>query len=148
MNLNEFHEQLAAAPLSFRSKLRDYLRHPTERNACYITGYVVALKDMCLFKTEDATSYWLTLIGRAERNFAMSGSLLAAMDNLSEASTTLEEADDHALLTMEEREPRDETLLRQALAALEQIATDLPWELTGLQADTIAALRERLGGKT
>lgn len=40
---------------------------------------------------------------------------------------------------------RDEALLRQALAALEQIARDLPWELTGLQADTIAALRERLG---
>lgn len=39
----------------------------------------------------------------------------------------------------------DETLLRQALKSLEQIATDLPWELTGLQADTIAALRERLG---
>ena len=43
---------------------------------------------------------------------------------------------------------RDEALLRQALEALEQIARDLPWELTGLQADTIAALRERLGGKT
>ena len=40
---------------------------------------------------------------------------------------------------------QDEALLRQALEALEQIATDLPWELTGLQADTIAALRERLG---
>ena len=39
---------------------------------------------------------------------------------------------------------QDEALLRQALEALEQIATDLPWELTGLQADTIAALRERL----
>ena len=34
---------------------------------------------------------------------------------------------------------------RHALEALEQIARDLPWELTGLQADTIAALRERLG---
>ena len=43
---------------------------------------------------------------------------------------------------------RDEALLRQALEALEQIATDLPWELTALQADTITALRERLGGKT
>lgn len=41
--------------------------------------------------------------------------------------------------------PTDENLLRQALEALEQIATDLPWELTGLQADTITALRERLG---
>ena len=39
---------------------------------------------------------------------------------------------------------QDEALLRQALDALEQIARDLPWELTGLQADTIAALRERL----
>jgi hypothetical protein len=39
---------------------------------------------------------------------------------------------------------QDEALLRQALEALEQIARDLPWELTGLQADTITALRERL----
>ena len=38
----------------------------------------------------------------------------------------------------------DEALLRQALEALEQIASDLPWELTALQVDTIAALRERL----
>lgn len=38
----------------------------------------------------------------------------------------------------------DEALLRQALEALEQIARGL-WELTGLQADAIAALRERLG---
>jgi len=42
---------------------------------------------------------------------------------------------------------RLEELLRQALEALEQIATDLPWELTGLQADTITALRERLDEK-
>lgn len=39
----------------------------------------------------------------------------------------------------------DEALLRQALEALEQIATELPRELTGPQADTIDALRERLG---
>ena len=38
----------------------------------------------------------------------------------------------------------NKALLRQALEALEQIASDLPWELTALQADTIAALRERL----
>lgn len=30
--------------------------------------------------------------------------------------------------------------MRRALEALEQIATDLPWELTVLQADAIAAL--------
>jgi hypothetical protein len=42
---------------------------------------------------------------------------------------------------------RDEALLRQALEALEQIARDLPWELTGLQADTITILRDRLWKK-
>ena len=46
---------------------------------------------------------------------------------------------------LHQQEQADEALLRQALEALEQIATDLPWELTGLQADAIAALRERLG---
>ena len=49
------------------------------------------------------------------------------------------------LRELEGRAQCDEALLRQALTALEQIATDLPWELTGLQADAIAALRERLG---
>ena len=50
----------------------------------------------------------------------------------------------HAMHALEEYVQRDEALLRQALEALNQIATDLPWELTGLQADTIADLRERL----
>ena len=81
MNLNEFHEQLAAAPAFFRRNLRDYLRHPTERNACYITGYVVALKDMCLFKTEDAASYWLALISRTWGEGALGCDLIAEMDN-------------------------------------------------------------------
>ena len=35
---------------------------------------------------------------------------------------------------------------RQALEALNQIAADFPWDLTGLQADTIAALKQRLRG--
>lgn len=50
-----------------------------------------------------------------------------------------------ALVSLEERARHDEDMLKQALQALEQIATDFPWDLTGLQADTIAALRERLG---
>ena len=81
MDTEEFHEQLASAPLSFRHKLRNYLRHPTERNGCFITGYVVALEDMRLFKDGDAASYWLALIDRTEGNFTMSSSLLAEMDN-------------------------------------------------------------------
>lgn len=81
MNVNEFHKQLADAPLSFRCRLRDYLRYPTERNACYITGYISALKDAHLFKTEDAASYWLALIGRTEGEYALCRSLIAKMDN-------------------------------------------------------------------
>ena len=46
---------------------------------------------------------------------------------------------------LREQRQRDEALLRQALTALEQIATDLPRELTGPQADAIAAMREGLG---
>ena len=80
MNFEEFHKQLAAAPLSFRRKLRDYLRHPTERNACYTTGYVAALEDARLFKTGDAASYWLALIGRTEGNGALGCDLIAEMD--------------------------------------------------------------------
>jgi len=81
MNFEEFHKQLADAPLSFRRRLRDYLRHPTERNACHITGYVAALEDARLFKTDDAARYWLALIGRTEGNGALGCDLLAEMDN-------------------------------------------------------------------
>ena len=80
MNVEEFHKQLADAPISFRRKLRDYLRHPTERNACYTTGYVAALEDAHLFKTDDAAHYWLALIGRTEGNGALGCDLIAEMD--------------------------------------------------------------------
>lgn len=81
MNLTEFHKQLADAPPRFRRKLRDYLRYPTERNACHITGYVAALEDARLFKTDDATRYWLALISRTEGNGALGCELIAEMDN-------------------------------------------------------------------
>ncbi len=81
MNANEFHKQLADAPLSFRRRLQDYLRYPTERNACYFTGYIAALEDAHLFKTEDAASYWLAVIGRTECTLDLREKLLAEMDN-------------------------------------------------------------------
>ena len=114
MNLEEFHKQLTDAPLSFHRKLREYLRHPTERNACYIAGYVVALKDMCLFKTEDATSYWLVLISRVEGNGALGCDLIAEMDNSPAGGT---QADEIEALRAEVE--RDKVLLRQALEAPE-----------------------------
>ena len=80
MNLNEFHEQLAAAPAFFRRNLRNYLRHPTERNACYITGYVAALEDARLLKPATA-DYWLAVIDRAKGNYALSNKLIVEMDS-------------------------------------------------------------------
>lgn len=79
MNLNAFRRQLAAAPMSFRRKLREYLRTPTERNACYIIGYIAALDDAHLFN-EDAASYWLAVIGRTECTPDLSKKLLAELE--------------------------------------------------------------------
>ena len=80
MNFAEFHKQLAAAPLRFRRKLREYLRTPTERNACYIAGYIAALEDAHLFKTEGAARYWLAVIGRTECTPDLSKKLLAELE--------------------------------------------------------------------
>lgn len=93
MNFEEFHKHLAAAPLCFRDKLRCYLRNPTERSACYIAGYVAALGDAQLFKTEDAARYWPILISRTEGNGALGCDLIAEMDNLPEASAMHEQAE-------------------------------------------------------
>lgn len=159
MNLTEFHQKLSDAPLCFRRELRNYLRHPTDRNACYITGYVAALEESRLFKTDDAAGYWVAVIGRAEENAAMCRELLAELANppVEDVKNGKEpgiedlEHENRLLRARNDRLERsalqDEALLRQALEALEQIARDLPRGLTGLQADTIAALRERLGGE-
>lgn len=80
-----------------------------------------------------------------ESNRLLATQAVDALKKEREAHAETNRAMTGALLMMEEREQRDEALLRQVLEALEQIARDLPWELTGLQADTITALRERLG---
>lgn len=114
MNVNEFHKQLADAPLSFRRRLRDYLRHPTERNVCYITGYIAALEDARLFKTDDAARYWLALIGRTEGNGALGCEPIAEMNNppAGDAQTAEIEVPRAGV-------ERDKALLRQVLDALE-----------------------------
>ena len=81
MDLNEFHKQLADAPLSFRVELRNYFLHPTERKACFVEGYISALEAVHLFKTADAVSYWLAVIDRAKGDYALSRKLIVEMDN-------------------------------------------------------------------
>jgi hypothetical protein len=80
LDLDEFRERFVDAPETFRRKLRDYLLHPSERNACFVAGYVAALEDAHLFKTADA-SYWLTLIDRAENDDDLGYELIVEMDN-------------------------------------------------------------------
>jgi hypothetical protein len=81
VNFEEFHKQLAATPVSFRHRLQEYLWNPTERNACYINGYISALEDARLFKTADTASYWLAVVGKTERMPDLSEKLLAEMGN-------------------------------------------------------------------
>lgn len=130
MNFEEFHKQLADAPISFRRALRDYLRHPTERNACYIAGYVAALEDARLFKTDDAACYWLALIGCTEGNGALGRDLIAEMDNPPEASATLEQAESHAHICAKlAEEHKDDVLVCVALTDAAATIRDLLREL-------------------
>jgi hypothetical protein len=168
VNFDEFHKQLAATPLSFRRKLRDYLRHPTERMACYITGYVAALEDARLFKTGDAASYWFILIGRVEGNGALGCDLIAEMDAFGDdvQAAELEALRESLAALKAENEmlrkvqgafnvwqaraaltAQDEALLRQALEALEVSTRFVYADMRPQCEDAIAALRERLSEK-
>lgn len=149
MNFEEFHKQLADAPVSFRRKLRDYLRNPTERNVCYIAGCIGALEDARLFKTDAAASYWLAFVFSAEGNDTLGRELIAEMDKppaeySKEPSIEELEHENRLLRARNDRLERaalqDEALLREALEALERGAWDT---LRGRNA--AAAIRARLG---
>ena len=43
--------------------LRDYARHPSERNGCYMTGYITALNESGQLENETST-YLMALCGR------------------------------------------------------------------------------------
>ena len=162
MNFDEFHKQLADAPISFRRKLRDYLRHPTERMACYITGYVAALEDARLFKTDNAASYWFILIGRVEGNGALGCDLIAEMDSLPADDVQAAEIEalreSLAALKAENEKLREalraevlEALGRARQTAMEQtLKARIPecGEFAGIAQDlgfVVVALRQRLG---
>lgn len=131
MDFEEFHKQLADAPLNFQHKLRDYLRHPTKRNTCYIAGYIAALEDTRLFKTEDAPSYWLALINRVEGNGALGCDLIAEIDNPPAGGAQLQ-AEIEALRAEVDR---DKALLRQTLEALKAENEKLSETLKGADHD-------------
>jgi hypothetical protein len=80
MDFEGFRSQIADAPQCFLRKLREYLQSPTERNACFVAGYVAALKDAHLFEA-DVASYWQAVIDLTEDNDELNRDLLVEMDN-------------------------------------------------------------------
>lgn len=61
MNVELFLANWAQIDRLTQVALKNFVRSPTERNACYITGYIGALADRDLL--HDA-SYWLAITGR------------------------------------------------------------------------------------
>jgi hypothetical protein len=65
MDITLLKAHVARAPHILRMAAKAYCAHPTERNACYLTGYIGALRDTRTMTNEDY-SYWLAFIGHYE----------------------------------------------------------------------------------
>lgn len=61
MNDALFIENWAKLDRFTQKALRDFARKPTERNSCYVTGYIGALGDRGLLPD---VNYWLALVGQ------------------------------------------------------------------------------------
>lgn len=61
------------------SRLRDYAKFPTERNECYLTGYITALEESGQMKFE-AYSYLLALCGRLRADEEVRNTLKEALE--------------------------------------------------------------------
>ena len=66
MNIDLVRAAVQAAPIGVRSLLRDFVRTRTERNSCYATGYLTALKHHGLLPT-DNYHILLSLVGEIEQ---------------------------------------------------------------------------------
>ncbi len=67
-------------PLSPRmiKRLKDYTKFPTERNECYMIGYITALEESGQMKYEDY-SYLLALCGRLRTDEVVRNTLKEAL---------------------------------------------------------------------
>lgn len=59
-------------------RLKDYTRFPTERNECYMIGYIIALEESWQMKYEDC-SYLLALCGRLRADEEVRSTLKEAL---------------------------------------------------------------------
>lgn len=60
------------APWHLRSLMRNFLKHPTERNACYALGYTEAV-ERCRALSHDDAGYWRAFIAHYEANKERTG---------------------------------------------------------------------------
>lgn len=56
---------LEALPPTLKKLLRDFAKHPTERNTCYASGYILGMLDFDNLTREHYT-YLLSLINKVE----------------------------------------------------------------------------------
>ena len=60
-------------------RLRDYAKFPTERNGCYMIGYITALEESGQMKDE-TYSYLLALCGRLRADEELRNTLKEALE--------------------------------------------------------------------
>lgn len=75
MNDALFLENWEALDMFTRKALRDFARKPTERNSCYVIGYIAALSDRGLL---DDPGYWLAFISRTAEGNDQQRAILAS----------------------------------------------------------------------
>ena len=63
MNQELFDAAWAEAPLHLKRALKDFAKYPTERNSCFICGYLSAIDNSGVLSSETYT-YLLALTGR------------------------------------------------------------------------------------
>jgi hypothetical protein len=81
MNLDT--AMLSTLPRKMRKMLRNFAKQPTERNACYATGYLVGVwdRDSNLLSI-DHYNYLLALVGVAEADPAIARELFLTLEQL------------------------------------------------------------------
>ena len=76
-NEGEFSKMWMAAPAKVCKAFKDFIQYPTERNECYLVGYLVASNDAG-WLTDDEHSYFMALSGRVRHSVAVQDAIKRA----------------------------------------------------------------------
>lgn len=70
---------LEALPPTLKKLLRDFAKHPTERNTCYTSGYIMAMHDFGNL-THDHYTHLLALINKVEADAPLARELFIILE--------------------------------------------------------------------